>query len=73
MSRDSRTFCCSVLFLCHLSLLSNSSYKEDHTFSFARYHSAGVATATFSSKHSVLVVVGFDGDEPSLDDSGEMD
>lgn len=50
---------------------SNTSFKESHSFSFSRYHPSGVAAVAHSSKHNLLVVSGFDGDEPSLDKTGE--
>ena len=61
------------MFYCPLHLHSNTSYKEAHAFSFSRYHPAGVAAVVYSLKHNLLVVAGFKGDEPSLDEPGEID
>jgi len=52
----------------HRYLLNNTSYREAHAFSFSRYHPAGVAAVVYSLKHNLLVVAGFKGDEPSLDE-----
>ena len=61
------------MFYCPFHFHSNTSYKEAHTFSFSRYHPAGVAAVVYSLKHNMLVVAGFEGDEPSLEESGEIE
>ena len=63
-----------LIFLHSTSILivfnSHSDYKEAHVFSFSRRHPSGVAAVTYAAKHNLLVVAGFDGDEPTLDEAG---